>query len=425
MNDLTSALHAAADRATAERVPLPAAPVLGRIRRRRTARTVAQGAVGVAAAGAVAVGGTSLAGRIPRVPATSPAASRPAHQTEVACGTALDAFAQPEGAPEVTLGLDPYDDSRDAPADAQLALALSAQAAPDAVPQTGTTVTFALIQDRKVVALPEAGWSDHSTGTGFEGQGDQAWLTRYAEVRFSACRPDGTLAGTPAPGTYGVVAFLVPDGSKDWPIPFRSNGFVVHLDEAQGTAGRPDLDELVISDRGLGPVRLGEAAPTEDPAPTVTWRDSSCVQVRDDGTRLDSGHVATTYLPRLGPDGTFTEPFSVFLEDGLVTRVEVLTAGPATTGGIQVGDDLDRLLVAHPDATHVGSVPARPDGTERDVWALRAADGSRTLTFEVAPGDADRAEPGVLPGTILAIVANLGPTAAQHSAAMGDSCDWG
>ena len=54
--DLSRALHDAAQRGTAHRPALDAAPVLQRIRRRRTVRHAVEGTVGVAAVGAVAVG---------------------------------------------------------------------------------------------------------------------------------------------------------------------------------------------------------------------------------------------------------------------------------------------------------------------------------------------------------------------------------
>lgn len=86
--DLSRALHEAADRATGAREPLPAAPVLGRIRRRRTIRTTTASAVGAAAVGAVVLGGLQLAGHDdPPPPATTPTPS--VTGSTVACGTVM------------------------------------------------------------------------------------------------------------------------------------------------------------------------------------------------------------------------------------------------------------------------------------------------------------------------------------------------
>lgn len=73
MFDLSTALHDAARSGTERRPALAAGPVLSRIRRRRTARVAVESTVGVAAAGAVALGAVQLAGM--RSPDPAPPAS--------------------------------------------------------------------------------------------------------------------------------------------------------------------------------------------------------------------------------------------------------------------------------------------------------------------------------------------------------------
>lgn len=77
MFDLNTALHDAARSGTERRPDIAAGPVLTRIRRRRTARVAVGSTVGVAAAGAVALGVVQLAGMRGADP-TPPASTAPA-----------------------------------------------------------------------------------------------------------------------------------------------------------------------------------------------------------------------------------------------------------------------------------------------------------------------------------------------------------
>lgn len=417
MNDLTLALWTAADRATADRDPLPASPVLSRIRRRRTARYASQGAVGVAAAGAAVVGGVQAAGRAPE---PSPAATDLADAMTIRCGADLDDLVQPGGAPDVDLTLYTYGTGLFAPADAEVPLTLDVTASADAVGQIGTSVTYALFKGDTVVGLPADGWTDDST-QGFVDNGGPT-LFRYSDVPFGACQEDGTVAGSPAPGTYGVVAFLPPGDANDWPVPFRSNGIVVHLTDPTGPeVRRPSLDSLGISADGVGPVRLGEAPPAEGPGAVVEWLDDGCLTFDEDGEATESGRWAATYSWRTTPYGTSTEPFGLAVANGLVTRIEVVTDGLATDAGVQVGDTLDDVRAAYPDASLLGHVEASGIVPGRDVWAVVGSD--RLLAFEVTtdePAGAPQFDIG--PGTVAAIVVSLGTTYPEGTAALGVTC---
>lgn len=414
MNDLTLALRAAADRAAADRDPLPASPVLSRIRRRRTVRYASQGAVGVAAAGAVAFAGVQAAGR---APAPTPAATGLADAMTVRCGADLGDYAQPEGAPDVTVTLDTSRMEVVEPADGELPFLVDVTAAHDAVAQAGSSLTFALVAGRTVVGLPV----DDSAGEiGFVDDGDTTMFS-YPDVRFGACQDDGTVAGSPAPGTYGVVAFLPPTDANDWPVPFRSNGIVVHLGEPTGPEGRrPPLDALVASLDGLGPVRLGEALPADSPGAVVEWLDGGCLTLADDGSTQVSGRWAATYSWRTTPFGTQVEPFGVLLDDGRVSRIEIVTPGPATEAGVQVGDSLDAVRAAYPGATLVGHVDGSGAIPGRDVWAV--VDGDRMLAFEVTTDETALPRFTIAPGTVAAIVLSLGSTDPDGTVALGGMC---
>lgn len=416
MNDLTLALWTAADRATADRDPLPASPVLSRIRRRRTVRYASQGAVGVAAAGAAVVGGAQVAGRGPE---PTPAATDLADAMAIRCGADLDDLVQPGGAPDVELTLYAYGSGFVAPADANLPLTVDAVASPDAVGQVGTSVTYALFRGDTVVGLPVDDWTDDDA-PGFVDNGEPT-LFRYSDVRFEACRADGTVAGSLAPGTYGLVAFLPPGDANDWPVPFRSNGIVVHLSEPTGPEGqRPSLDSLVISSDGVGPVLLGEAPPAGGPGAVVEWLDDGCLTFDEDGEATESGRWTATYSWRTTPYGTSIEPFGLAVEEGRVTRIEVVTDGLATQAGVQVGDTLDDVRAAYPEATLVGQVGASGAVPGRDVWAV--VDGDRMLAFEVTTDEPADPPFAVAPGTVAAIVVSLGATYPEGEAALGVTC---
>ncbi len=416
MNDLTLALWTAADRATAGRDPLPASPVLSRIRRRRTVRYASQGAVGVAAAGAAVVGGVQVAGRAPE---PTPAATDLADAMTIRCGADLDDLVQPGGAPDVELMLSSFEPSMVAPADADLPLTVDVAASPDAVRQVGRSVTYALFRGDTVVGLPADDWTDEGV-QGVVDDGDPTWY-RYSDVRFEACQADGTVAGSLAPGTYGIVAFLPPADGNDWPVPFRSNGVVVHLSEPTGPEGqRPALDSLAISPDGVGPVRLGEAPPAEGPGAVVEWLANGCLTFDEDGGAQSGGRWAATYSWRTTPFGTSIEPFGLVVDDGLVTRIEVVTDGLATDAGVQVGDTLDDVRAAYPDATLVGHVGPSGAVAGRDVWAV--VEGDRMLAFEVTTDEPAEEPFAVDPGTVAAIVVSLGTTYPEGPAALGTVC---
>ncbi len=411
MNDLTLALWTAADRATAGRDPLPASPVLARIRRRRTARYASQGAVGVAAAGAAVVGGVQVAGRAPE---PTPAATDLAEAMTLRCGAAIDEYAQPDGAPEVTLTLD-ASDAMVEPADAEIPFFAFAEASPEAAAQAGSALTFALVDDGVVVGLPADGWTGGST-PGFDEQTTPRQLVAWTDVPFAACQPDGSLAGSPTPGTYAAVAFLVPDEPTDWPIPFRSTTVVLHLGDTMGAAGqRPELDSLVISSEGLGPIQLGGAPPAQTPGAMFE------VCVDTSAPSMTTSAWVSTYPFTPGIYGTYTKSIGVRTDDGAVTRLEVVAPGPHTTAGIQVGDTLADLQAAHPDVQLIGHVEHAGAIPGRDVWALVGTD--RLLAFEVTtdePAGAPQFDIG--PGTIAAIVAELGTTYQGEESAIGTGC---
>ncbi len=422
MPDLSGALHRAADTATADRSAIAAAPVLTRIRRRRTVRHASQGAVGLAAAGAVAVVGSQLAAHAPAGPAASSPTSL-ADSLTVGCGSRLADYVQPDGAPAVTMSLARYDTDPVEPANGPVQLAADVQADGDAAGRVGRTVTYTLVREGAVVAVPTDDWAP-GRAVGFDELEPQG-LHHWADVTFAACRPDGTASGAPEPGTYGVVAFLVPDRG-DWPVPVRSTGVVVRLGEPLAAQDmRPALEDLVISTDGLGPVRLGEAPAADGPGAVLRWEQEGCIAVSGDGsvTGPPTGRWTPTYARTTTPFGTTMPPFGVQVVDGSVRRVDIVTAGPRTAAGIGVGSTLADVLAAYPDAESLGPVAGSGEMPARDLWGVRS--GDRLLTFEVATDEPAVDRFTVEPGTVVAVVVGFG---ADHDGrvyvALGSGCGW-
>lgn len=389
MPELTSALRAAADAATADLAPIPAGPVLGRIRRRRTVRHASQGVVGVAAAGAIAVGATQVANR--PTPPAGPTPTGLAEALAVRCGAPLSDYVQPQGAPEVRVDVGAWDAAFETPANAPYRLEVTAQVAPRDADRVGRSVGVALVRGGVVVGLPVEPLPEPR---GFDESGRHD-LTLTADVTFGACGADGQVGGPLEPGLYGLVGFLEPDEPGDWPVPVRSDAVIVRLGEpAAADHLRPAFDDLVISAEGLGPVRLGEPVTAAAETGMLRWSRAACV-VLDDGGQRDVAARESAYR---GPGrGTF----GVRVADDVVRRVEVVAPGPRTPSGIGVGSTLEDVLAAHPDARLLGTVEGWEGVAPRDVWTV--TEGGATLAFEVAT--AGSAEPG----TVLAIVATLDP----------------
>ncbi|WP_199424295.1 hypothetical protein [Actinotalea solisilvae] len=420
--DLERALGGLASAAESAARPVPVDRVLTRLHRRRAARTAVTTAAGVTTAGAVALGGATLAQTqrtAPPVtspsPTTSPEApawSAVAASGAFACGAPVPAVDDPAG-------------------DADLHLETTASAAPTApgaapawgprsldgvtiapgeallldtvlVNGTGTDVGAAVPRKPRVTAwLVQDGVVVGELSETITAEDGPAWVPLDVPAGASAPVPSGQMtpfacdgesgAALPA-GPYDLYLALpvAPPTAADDPGQVESTSTVVGGPYAVTVAGPaapeapeteepaqgpPALDELVLTHAGLGPLAIGSEVPyVPSPTDLVRFDAAACA-----GTDLPERWVAA-YPDGIMANGAPSAPFTVSPFEGRLTRIDVLTPGPRTSGGIGVGSALDELRAAHPEMTLLRA--AAETGEAVDAWGVEV-DG-RTLAVEVA-----------------------------------------
>ena len=213
MIDLTQAFIDTASRVTADRPPIPAEPVLARIRRRRAARHATQGVVGLGAAGAVALVGGQLVGADgtgPLGPAggswvegTWPQAVTTTDDLSV-CGAQVGPLHDPPGDAEVRLGIEVGGSAvTGEPFEAAVALGIAVDGWFFGRP--ATPVRLVVVSDDRVVAVGETAPTElPAPGADFlgGGPGRGVRITSPATVDMVSCADGAPLQ----PGLYELYA---------------------------------------------------------------------------------------------------------------------------------------------------------------------------------------------------------------------------
>lgn len=160
--------------------------------------------------------------------------------------------------------------------------------------------------------------------------------------------------------------------------------------EAPVVEPHPDLDELVLSPSGLGPLAVG-VPPAGNPGAAMIELDATRCEGFDDGSA--ARWVAAGY-PDEVVDGQPRDAFFVAASDEAVGRIDVLGSTPRTAEGIGVGSTLVELQAAYPQ------LEGPHDGPVSRVWWLSGPTG--TLVFETQ-GDADGLRPAGTPESIILV----------------------
>jgi hypothetical protein len=176
------------------------------------------------------------------------------------------------------------------------------------------------------------------------------------------------------------------DGSSSHSPSSHASG---HSATPTPAATRPQLVDLVLSTKGLGPLHLGAPVPsTPAPLAIVAWDPAMCVSSETGivAGAPNAGAWATTFPDAVGPISEDRQaPFILTTvgatRTGNVNLVWVWTVGIHTASGINVGSTLAEVNTAYPTFSRT------IHGVLSDVYVMDAGTGS--LSFEVSKQDSD------------------------------------
>lgn len=253
------------DDGAAERMSGQVRTLVGRIRRRRAARYTANGVVGVAAAGAVVVGGTQLAGVRETAP---PPAVQPVGDGFTRCG-ALATDPNPEMSWVVSLRLwTGAADSEGRPDSLPVGVSLEGQTS-EVVAVHGEP-RVVVTRDDVVVSVPAV--IESATAAGADAAMPSSWSLQQS---FASCDP-GTF-GEPLPGgSYELAALQTVEFGEGGPVDLFTS-IPLSLEEpapdptAEPSEGPTDPEADAEGDRDLAQAQATLeahlAAPSSEPFP--------------------------------------------------------------------------------------------------------------------------------------------------------------
>ncbi|HEX7835080.1 MAG TPA: hypothetical protein VF479_06385, partial [Pseudolysinimonas sp.] len=135
----------------------------------------------------------------------------------------------------------------------------------------------------------------------------------------------------------------------------------------------PTLGEMMLTADGMGTLVFGEP-PSADPVLQMVAEDpAACSEFAPAGTP-----EATRWRPIAAYDVGGYPTFGVAVTDGNLERIDLYDSTIPADGGIRIGDTLDAVTAAHPDASIVHSGLT-------DIHVVTGVRG--TLQIEVARAD--------------------------------------
>lgn len=372
-------------------------------RRGRTRYGAVTGLAAAAVVAAVALGGSALLRDdrpLPPVdsPTDGPTATSTPSPTDDAwpsavtldgavpgCGDPMPALVVPDGEPEITIEPELPDHPLRTGGVEEIGEMIRG---PEGFWLNAAAGTVVLVRDGVVVATEHPLASD----TGVTYGSDSGSLGRsLPAVYVVRCETQGSGDVPLDPGTYDLyVLQALVAGNLEL---LRPDEYIVVAGgplpvDVEVSDAHPDLDALVVTTTGLGPLQVGVSAETNPGAAMITYDENYCVeQVGQLGETWDPARgpagewLAAGYDPAPALDGELSPPFAVAVgDDGALAQIAVLAAQLRTPEGIGIGSTRAELLATYPDLELL-----TPETGLSQLWLFGGVTGD--LLFET--GDPD------------------------------------